>query len=1033
MPEEQKTIRKLRAILSADVKGYSLLMTDDEAFTIRTLKVYRKLMSDMIERSTGRVVDAPGDNLLAEFASAVDAVQCAVEIQKELKLKNDELPDDKKLEFRIGVNIGDVVQDGDSLFGEGVNIAARVEGLADAGGICISRNAYDHIRNKLNFGYKYLGEHDVKNIKQPVRVYKVLMDPEDAGKLIGVKTKPSTKKWAWPMAAAIVVLLGFVALQVYEKLTAPEFEPASVEEMAYSLPEKPSIAVLPFVNMSGNPEQEYIGDSIAENVITALSYVPEMFVIARTSTFAYKGKTVKIKQISEDLGVRYVLEGSIQKADKRIRVTAQLIDAISGHHLWADRYDRNIEDFFKVLDEIAKEVVIELKVKLTEGDISHISHKTDNFEAWLSAITAYNFVHRTTKENITKARALFEKAVRLDPEYGFAWGGLGAAHNAEGIFGWSESQEKSFNLAVEYTDKALKLDENLSCATAVKARLYSLQGQHKQAIATGKKAIAIGPSHDLSYSTLSEIMLFAGRYEESIVLMEKAMRLNPYYPAWCLNTLIMNYFFLEKYEQAIEAGKRLLERAQKGEYDPLFAHLDLSVNYMLVGRDKYAKAHAEEVMKINPSYSLEYSARFNSLYKNQADRERYIASLRTVGYPDKPPLPLPDKPSIAVLAFDNLSGDPEQEYFSDGISENIITALSKVGDLFVIARNSSFIYKGKPVKVQHVGRELGVRYVLEGSVQKSGDRIRITAQLIDAENGQHLWAENYDRELKSIFEIQDEITLKIITALHVNLSYGEQARLWSKQEQDLDVYLKTSEAASLYNDGSRESTIRVGQLAQEIVEMAPELSVGYRLLGWYYNRLANFGKSPRESMQKAFEMAQKAFSLDESDGFNHALLGYIYGAMKQYDKAIQSGMRAVELAPNAALVHIIFGNILKDACRFDEALVHLKQAIRLDPFPAYYSYSSLGSCYLHTGQYESALSEYRKVLKLAPNNRSIHISLAIVYALLNREKDARESAAKAMELIPSISVTGTEKRWWYACNDNLQLVLNAMRKAGFPE
>ncbi|MGV7223769.1 MAG: adenylate/guanylate cyclase domain-containing protein [Nitrospinales bacterium] len=329
MPTEEKVTRKLRAILSADVKGYSLLMSDDEAFTVKTLKSYRALMSEQIELHTGRVVDTPGDNLLAEFASVVDAVQCAVKIQKTLKEKNEDLPLDKRLEFRIGVNIGDVIQDGESLYGKGVNIAARIEGLADPGGVCISRNAYDHISNKLSLGYEYLGEHSVKNIKGPVRVYKILTAPEDAGKLIGDVPKPVANNWIWATIVVAAVVIAVVATLVYQKKTAPEFEPASIEKMAYQLPDKPSIAVLPFDNLSGDPEQEYFSDGLTEEIITAFSKVPGIFVIARNSTFTYKGKPVKVQQVAEELGVRYVLEGSVRKGKDKVRITAQLIDALS--------------------------------------------------------------------------------------------------------------------------------------------------------------------------------------------------------------------------------------------------------------------------------------------------------------------------------------------------------------------------------------------------------------------------------------------------------------------------------------------------------------------------------------------------------------------------------------------------------------------------------------------------------------------------------------------------------------------------------
>ena len=366
--DKEKVIRKLKAILSADVKGYSLLMADDEAFTIQTLKEYRDIMSTYIEQHNGRVVDAPGDNLLAEFSSAVDAVQCAVEIQEILKDKNDKLPNDKRLEFRIGVNIGDVVQDGDRIYGSGVNVAARIEGLSDPGGVCISRNTYDHIKDKLKLGYEYLGQHEVKNIKDPVRVYKVLFDPEDAGKLIGEKPERAKKKWVFALVIVTAIIVTSIFWYFYQSTMKPTFEPASLENMALQLPDLPSIAVLPFDNMSGDPKQEFLSDGITENIITALSKVPRLFVIARNSTSTYKGKPVKVKQVSEELGVQYVLEGSVQRSADRIRITAQLIDALKGHHLWAERYDRDLTEIFSLQDEITLKILKAIQVKLTEGE-----------------------------------------------------------------------------------------------------------------------------------------------------------------------------------------------------------------------------------------------------------------------------------------------------------------------------------------------------------------------------------------------------------------------------------------------------------------------------------------------------------------------------------------------------------------------------------------------------------------------------------------------------------------------------------------
>ena len=368
---EESFKRKLTTMFSADVVGYSRLMAKDEAGTVKTLKAYRGVMTELIKQHRGRVVDSPGDNVLAEFTSVVDGVQCAVAVQKELQARNAELREDRRMAFRIGVNLGDVIEEEDRIYGDGVNIAARLEGLADPGGICVSKTAFDQIETKLPLGYEFLGEQTVKNIAKPVGAYRVLMEPRVTGVGIGEEKRVSSIRRKAVLAGGIVVVVLAITAVIwnfYLRPTTPAVEPASFERMAFPLPEKPSIAVLPFENLSGDPEQEYIADGITENIITSLSKISEMFVIARNSTFTYKGKPVKVQQVSENLGVRYVLEGSLLKSKERVRINAQLIDAISGHHLWAEQYDRNMRDFFDLMDEITRKIVLSLQVELTEGE-----------------------------------------------------------------------------------------------------------------------------------------------------------------------------------------------------------------------------------------------------------------------------------------------------------------------------------------------------------------------------------------------------------------------------------------------------------------------------------------------------------------------------------------------------------------------------------------------------------------------------------------------------------------------------------------
>jgi len=754
-----------------------------------------------------------------------------------------------------------------------------------------------------------------------------------------------------------------------------------------------------------------------------------MFVIARTSTFVYKDKPVKVQQVSQDLGVRYVLEGSVQRSGDRVRITAQLIDAIDGKHMWAQRYDRELKDIFKLQDEITLKIIQALRVKLTDGEQANIWLKNApiNVEYIEKIFEAGHYISQFNKESNHRAKQLCKELIDLEPEHWGGYYGLAATHNVDVWLGTSSSPRESLGKAFKLCKKAISLDETQDMPHTLISNIYLLMRKYDLAIEEAKRAIALNPNSASGYIQLGLSLSYSGQTEEGIESIKKGMRLSPFQHSSNYWNLAIAYREAGRYEESIAEYKRALKlRPNNG-----LAYMAMSMTYALANRFEEAHEAYSEALKIDPEYS------FEKLLKTIPFRperiELVMAALQKAGLPFKPPLPLPDKPSIAVLAFDNLSGDPEQGYFSDGIAENIITALSKVGELFVIARNSSFTYKGKPVKVQQVSRELGVRYVLEGSVQKSGDRVRITAQLIDAKNGQHLWAENYDRDLKDIFEIQDEITMKIVTALRIKLTDGEQARLFEKQTKNLDVYLKHAQLISLFRDGTIESTMRYGQIAKEIIDMEPDNPVGYRHMGWYHRHLATFGVSPKENLKKAFMWSKKALAMDESDGFAHALLGYIYQKMRKYEKAIESGKRSVELQPNGALVHHLYGGTLNTADRVDEAIAYIKKAIRLNPFPPFYYYYNLGQCYGQKGQYEDALREYKKALQHAPEAPFIHGSLATTYILLGRDEEARASAAKCLELMPYASVSLMSKTWTIKNTAYKELILDAMRKAGFPE
>jgi adenylate cyclase len=635
----QEVKRKVTAILSADVKGYSRLIAKDEAGTLQTLNTYKEAMAGLIQHHHGRVVDAPGDNVLAEFISAVDAVECGVEVQRELWARNERLPLNRRMEFRIGINLGDVVEEEDKIFGDGVNIATRVQSSADGGGLCISGTVYEHIKNKLTLRYEYLGKQKVKNIVGPVKIYRVMIEPEKLGSVVSRWKRAGVNYWkrvhpAFKILVALVAA-GNALWQIYPRFISPPVgvspknkivEAASLDKMAFPLPDKPSIAVLPFVNMSGDPKQEFLVDGMTEEIITALSKGPNLFVIARNSTFTYKGKPVKVKQVSEELGVRYVLEGSVQRSGDRIRVNAQLIDALKGHHLWAERYDRDVKDYFAIQDEITMKIITALQVKLTSGEMIHVLAKgAKNIDAFTKYLQAVDLWTRLTKESNAQAKKLLEEAIALDPEYPGPYIGLAKTYGMDVFLGTTQSPDQSLARAFEFAQKAISLDNTNEAAYSVLSWLYSTKRQYEKAIAESERAVSLNPNSAESYMRLGLILAYAGRAEEGIPYMQNALRLNPFPSPNYFSNLAMIYCESGHYEKAIEAAKRALQ----SEPNSPIPNVTLTISYIRLGREEEARAAAAEVRRTNPKWSL------NGYAKNapftQPQVERNIEDLRKAG------------------------------------------------------------------------------------------------------------------------------------------------------------------------------------------------------------------------------------------------------------------------------------------------------------------------------------------------------------------------------------------------------------------
>ena len=600
----EKFKRKLTAILSADVKGYSRLMGEDEEGTIRTLNAYMGIITGFIQQHRGRVVSTGGDSVLAEFASVVDAVRCGVGIQEELKDRNKELPEDRRMRFRIGINSGDVVEEGDNILGDGVNVAARVESLAEAGGICIAGIVYDQIKNKLAFGYEYVGEQTVKNIKEPVRVYRVLMEPgvKVAEGVAEKKAKP--RQWqrlVLSLGVVLIVVVVAVAIwRLYLRPASPPTEVASKEKMAFPLPDVPSIAVLPFVNMSEDPKQEFLCDGMTEEIITALSKISGLFVIARNSTFAYKGKPVKVKQVSEELAVRFVLEGSVQKSADRIRITAQLIDALTGDHLWAEHYDRDLKDIFALQDEIIIKILTATRVKLVAGTQASTEEKyykgKQGLDCYLKILEGYKYQQRMTIEDNEVARRMIEEAIAMCPENPHGYVRLGWVHCTDIWAGSPKSPQESIAKGIELAQKTLAMDDSIASAHILLSVLYGMKREYDKSIAEAERALTLDPGGAGTHFWYAFALTRACRAEEAIPLYQKAIRLNPFDPNSFYNGFGNALFMTGRYEEAVSAYKKVLQRIP----NHLNAHLSLAATYSLMGREKEARAEVAEALRINP-------------------------------------------------------------------------------------------------------------------------------------------------------------------------------------------------------------------------------------------------------------------------------------------------------------------------------------------------------------------------------------------------------------------------------------------------
>jgi adenylate cyclase len=632
--------RKLAAVLSADVVGYSRLMAEDDAATVRTLTAYRDEIRLLAQQHRGRVVDAEGDNLLAEFPSATDAVTCAEEIQRVLQARNSALATDRRMEFRIGVHLGDVLVEGARIYGDGVNIAARLEGLAEPGGICISGEVHSQVHHRLSFAYEDLGEQEVKNIPDPVRVFRVQTEA------VAVASAARTQTRLVPLAAVALVLLavGAVAFWALREdripgegtiATGSASEVAGVDDQ-YTVPGfggAPAIAVLPFDNLSGDPDQEYFADGIAEDLITRLSSWRRFPVIARNSSFTYKGKAVDVQQVGRALGARYIVEGSVRKAGDRVRISAQLIDASTGIHVWAEKYDRELRDIFVVQDEIVEQVIGAMGPWLRQSErLRAVREQPRELGAYDLTQRGWWHFYGNSKEDNAKARPFFEQALEIEPSFANAWVGLAAVRFFDAFYGWTDSPAESLAGAEQAARACIAADNQHSGCYRMLSWLHERRGEPVERISALERAISLDPSDATAHGLMGLALSTTGRPDDSIAHLQTAMRLDPMSPTAHVQLFYVSlaHFAAGRYETAVDWAKRSLRLQPDFEV----AYRTLAASYAQLGQMEEAQAAVANGLRLKPHLTISRIGD-QSIGASPDFLKRWLDGLRKAGLPEE--------------------------------------------------------------------------------------------------------------------------------------------------------------------------------------------------------------------------------------------------------------------------------------------------------------------------------------------------------------------------------------------------------------
>jgi adenylate cyclase len=999
--------QRTATIFAADAVGYTRLMADDETATIESLDAARAVFIEHIEANQGRVVDTAGDSVLAVFETIAGAVRGAEAIQGRLTEISEPLLDERRMHFRIGIHLGDIHEKADgTVYGDGVNIAARLESIAQPGAIIVSDVVQGALRDRLDVEFADAGMHKVKNVKNPVKAFSVTKAGEAAP---SVPRRRAVRATIAIAATILVIAIGGGAWWAARETAPGPMLTASgdpTEDPVLAMPTGPAIAVLPFDNITGDPEQDYFSDGMTEEIITELSRFRDLRVLARNTTFQYKGQAVDVAALGRELGVRYVLEGSVRKAGDTVRISAQLLDAGGGGHLWAETFERELTaaNLFEVQDAITETIVATIADQ--QGVIfrsrlqSVRNQRTDDLGAHNCILRAYDYHNSRSPDMYYPVRDCLQRTIETNPTYPDAWAWLARMYLEEHAYGYSAPDDAvapPLDRALDYAQKATELEPLNQSAHYILARTLYLRHDRDAFLTSADRAVALNPNHAAVIGDLGALLSYVGddQRQRGIEWLRKAIALNPRYPPWYNLALFWNDYWNYDYEAA-------LVHVQKINMPNFFwRYALLAAAYGQLDRQEDARAALERLLELYPNFAEKAQEEFAIWIYQESSIDHQLEGLEKAGLFDEPEAP--SRPVIAVLPFDNLSGDPEQEYFGDGITDTLITDLTKLRNLGVIARNSTFTYKGESVDVHEVGDALGASHVLEGSVLRAGGRIRVNVQLIDAASGEHVWADRFDRPVDDIFAVQDEIVAAIILELDVELVSGEQARLWRRStefSEAYDVFLRGFYMHELF---TRADIARAQQLFQEALDIDPTYAVATHFLAaTHYNQsVAGWSASPAESMDAAERLFLRAIELDDSLGEAYAFLGLVYMAKLEHEKALAYAERGVEMAPGASetlaiasVVHIFSG-------KPDRGLQQIEMATRLEPVPQAWFAHPRGSANIFLGEHERAIADLRGCLEAIPDYIWCNVNIVIPMMELGNIEEARAQAREVLRINPA--------------------------------